>query len=1095
MKSSRTLGQGVHTNVIPLRVADRYSPKGQSSNDESDDLVAAENLTKDQVGTIGSSLLESKMSRTRDKTTNQPGSSLASAVGMGLKRPLELGDDGMPMMKRRRRDATPCLLQSRSMIARRSRPKNPQSSYLSSNDSNLRSRPSSSDGNHEMQHSDRDSSPDSSQDNTSSLGKSDEVDMDQDGSATDSEKHELGVDDWSHEQKPRSQSFKRWASDMPVVENGTALANYVHRIARFSPIPKQNQGIATKQYSPLETPANPISIPRRELFTVNILRTAEVALARSALPIVAEEQRIMEAIHNHPVVIICGSTGSGKTTQIPQFLYETGFGSPLSPTPGMIGITQPRRVAAVSSAMRVGEEMNNSNVAYQIRFDTTVGQNTAIKYMTDGILLREITQDFALTKYSAIVIDEAHERTTNTDLLIGMLTRIVELRMQFTRFSPLKLIIMSATLNLSDFVLNPKLFRHSSPPVVEIEGRQYPVTVHFARKTEHDYMDELYGKLCKAHERLPPGGILVFLTGQTEILTLASRLLEALSNIKTVHQRPSVRVSAKEVPLDVEDLDIGHGREKGAGFPVGNEDDETEESDSGFEIEKDAKISTNVLILPLYSQLPIEEQRRVFSTQLPQNTRLIVLATNVAETSLTISGIRYVFDCGRAKERKYDRNTGVQSFEVGWISKASANQRAGRAGRTGPGHCYRLYSSALYERDFKDHTEPEILRSPAESIVMQLKSMGMQDVSKFPFPTSPDMSSLAEAERLLKNLSALTAIGEVTVLGRELATYPLSPRFAKMLTIGHQAECIYVTIATVAALAVGDLFIPDTQLSTSEGLAQHNRNTRSVFNCGDQFSDVFSLLSALAAYSWAVGWRNGNSWCSKMGLRSKALKEAYQLWRQLISITSTNRPGLLDPKIHLVPRLEKHQSVALKQIVAAGFIDQIAIRADLAPNPPTTNRPSKLAIHMPYFTLFPSHEGKAATLDEQAVFIHASSVLANLPSCQLPKFVIYSHLQRSSTSNPESLRTPKIRMHPLVAVSGKQILTLARGPSPLLEYGKPIGKIERVIGASGLRDSRTCWLAVNLVGLKGSTGWPLPAQKVQQKFNQVGQWEVEKFLE
>ncbi|MCJ1472991.1 putative ATP-dependent RNA helicase DHR1 [Lambiella insularis] len=1095
LKSSKTLGQGNFVNVADSRATKSPTAKDQDFDDDSDD---GEGQSSTEVAEHSSKDPRSSPPSKREIASERNTVGAASAPGAGLKRPLDLDHDGKPMLKRRRRDVAQLSAQSRvrrNGITQTERLRDSPSSDPDSDSSPLGSRPGSSASKNETQVCDPGDSADGSRDDLTSSESSDETESDQDELNTDSEASQSAPSDKDLEDKPRSETFKKWASDISVAENGISSATSVEKAVHLSsPIRKTSVAIAAKQHSVPKLSSNNIFDYARKLFSVNVVRTAEAALARLKLPVVAEEQRIMEAIHNHPIVVICGSTGSGKTTQVPQFLYEAGYGSSLSPTPGMIGITQPRRVAAVSSAIRVAEELNSPNVAYQIRFDSTVGPRTAIKYMTDGILLREIAEDFALSKYSAIIIDEAHERTTNTDLLIGMLTRIVELRVHFARLSPLKLIIMSATLRLTDFILNPKLFRYGQPPVVEIEGRQYPVTVHFARRTEGDYMEEAYGKVCKAHKKLPPGGMLIFLTGQDEILTLASRLNEALSGHTNAPRWSSAKVSANEVPLDIEDLEVGDENGREAGPVVGDEDEGSVESDSEFAIEENSKATTNVLILPLYSQLPIEEQRKVFSTKLPLNTRLIVVATNVAETSLTIPGIRYVFDCGRAKERKYDRNTGVQSFEIGWISKASANQRAGRAGRTGPGHCYRLYSSAVYERDFEDHAEPEILRSPIESIVLQLKSMGIQDILNFPFPTPPDMNSLMQAERLLRNMSAVTAAGEVTALGRELATYPLSPRFAKMLTLGHQGECIYITIATVAALAIGNLFVPDSQLSAS-GVARRGQNPRLLFNRTDQSTDVCSLLSALAAYSWAVGWRDGKSWCAKMGLRPKALKEAYQLWRQLVRVVSMNRPGLLDPKILLVPQLDKRQMSALKQIVAAGFIDHIAIRADLAPNPPATNGPSKHAIHIPYFTLFPSYSGKAKTLDEKAVFIHPSSLLAELPSSQLPKFTVYSHLQRSSPSLAETTRVPKTRMHPLTAVSGKQILALARGSSSLLEYGKPIGKIEPVVGKSGLRDSRICWLAVNLVGENGSTGWPLPAQKVQQRFNKSGRWEIEKFLE
>jgi ATP-dependent RNA helicase DHX37/DHR1 len=245
---------------------------------------------------------------------------------------------------------------------------------------------------------------------------------------------------------------------------------------------------------------------------VNVERPEDIQTARLALPVVAEEQRIMEAIHANPCVVICGETGSGKTTQVPQFLYEAGYGSPGSPTPGMIGVTQPRRVAAVSMANRVGTELGpggKDKVSYQIRFDGTVNANTAIKFMTDGVLLRELADDFLLKKYSAIMIDEAHERSINTDILIGVMSRVVRLRETMSKqneeIKPLKLIIMSATLRVSDFVQNSTLFP-TPPPLLKVDARQHPVTPHFSRRTASDYIEEAYKKVCRINRRLPPGG-------------------------------------------------------------------------------------------------------------------------------------------------------------------------------------------------------------------------------------------------------------------------------------------------------------------------------------------------------------------------------------------------------------------------------------------------------------------------------------------------------------------------------------------------------------------------------------------------------------
>ena len=764
-------------------------------------------------------------------------------------------------------------------------------------------------------------------------------------------------------------------------------------------------------------------------------------------------------------------------------------------------------------AKRVGEELCDTTASsYQIRFDSIVGKHTAIKFMTDGILLREISKSFTLASYSVIVIDEAHERSVNTDILIGMVSRIVDLRAKMSStdpdIKPLKLIIASATLAM-EFTKNANLFRNGSPPLMESEGRQYPVTMHFARNTQHSYLDEMYKKVKKGIKKLPPGGMLVFLTGQNEINTLAKRLKESFSTDRSFDSSgPRVRIAAKDAPLEAEDFEIGKEDSNDVASRSG-EDTDTESEDDEFDIgdpeESTLKRASDILVLPLYSQLPTKQQLRVFEPP-PENTRLIVLATNVAETSITIPGIRFVFDCGRSKEKQYNKRTGVQSFEIGWISKASAAQRAGRAGRTGPGHCYRLYSSAVFERDLPEHTEPEILRTPVEGVVLQLKSMDLQHVVNFPFPTPPDRDSISKAENLLSYLGALDKDQRITPLGRDLSVYPLSPRFAKMLVIGHQHECIYLTIAMVAALAIPELFVAESLLDLRpttadeeiysnaamiEDTARERRRSEykkahHLFSGQDKHSDALKLLSAFCAYVWAIGKEDADSFAGRMFLQPKAMKESLQLYKQVLSLVSLNRPqSALDLTKSTLPPPSKIQLAALKQIVAAGFLDQVAIRADLSPSPPDILRTPKRAIDVPYLTLFPSHEGKTETLEEAAVFIHPSSILVHTSPKDLPQFLIYSHLQRTSPSTIASANT-KTRMHPLVSITGTQLSALASG-TPLLEYGKPIGKIEVV---EGERDKRAAWVVPSLVGERGGRTWPLPAVKALQKRDGKGEWVV-----
>ncbi|KAI9641197.1 putative ATP-dependent RNA helicase DHR1 [Ciborinia camelliae] len=955
-----------------------------------------------------------------------------------------------------------------------------------------------------------------------------EESSDEDSNEEDSEESSSEEDDDARtsRKQERSSAFKAWATQQVNEAYGyeptTNIPNATEtpKIEGFEPRPLEQD--------PLPMELQPTTNLSRKAFSVSVERPSSIQDVRLKLPVVAEEQKIMEAIHNNNLVVVYGATGSGKTTQVPQFLYEAGYGTKDSPNPGMIGVTQPRRVAAVSMAKRVGDELadHGKRVAYQIRFEGTVSSETAIKFMTDGVLLREVAQDIALRKYSAIVIDEAHERSVNTDILIGMLSRVVKLReemaLEDSSVKPLKLIIMSATLRITDFTENKTLFS-TPPPVLQAEGRQYPVTTHFARKTHHDYVEEAFRKISKGHRKLPPGGMLVFLTGQNEITHLSKKLKEAFK-IGSTTTGPQVRISGKDAPMEAEDIDFGDTMDTTTDDYVDDDDEVTFNDDEDFDIGEEADTGPSKMhILPLYSLLPTKEQLRVFEPP-PDGSRLIVLATNVAETSLTIPGIRYVFDCGRSKERKYDKTTGVQSFEVGWISKASASQRAGRAGRTGPGHCYRFYSSAVYERDFEEFAEPEILRMPIEGVVLQLKSMNLQHVVNFPFPTPPDRQSLASSEKLLTYLSALSPAGQITPTGSTMSIFPLSPRFARILLVGHLHDCLPYTIALVAGLSAADIFIPENQvipaaaprededsyLTTAEKIEQDARaNLRRQFNkvhqsfCFlDDRSDAIKLLQAVGEFAHEPT----ESWCTSHYVRYKTLKEISQLRRQITDLLRTNIPAFaaLKHEEKLAPPSVK-QVKALKQMVAAGFIDHVAIRADLSPTQIEAYRKPKRAIDVPYLTLFPSHlrtPNKHNDDDQEqdkAVYIHPASPLSHLSPNECPEYIIYSYLQKPAedVNADGSRKRQKTRMHSLTDVSGGQLAGLAKGTS-LLEYGKPIKELlvkEKKKGSKEGGDEgemRECWVVPYLRAEgSGGLGWPLPARKVVQKKVRGKGWVVE----
>jgi len=661
------------------------------------------------------------------------------------------------------------------------------------------------------------------------------------------------------------------------------------------------------------------SKPYKPAFYDPVYRKDEIQLARLQLPVTGEEQQIMETIMENDVTILCGETGSGKTTQIPQFLYEAGFGNPKHPQfTGMIGVTQPRRVAAVSMAKRISEEMNllNGEVAYQIRYDSgTVKPFTRIKFMTDGILLRELSlaatseksnteknntnssrnqdvEDLLLTKYSAIIIDEAHERTVGTDVLIGWLTRIVKLRNDENSViakklnKPLKLIIMSATLRVDDFTQNKTLFPDKVPPVVKVDGRQHKVVVHYNKRTPvDDYITDVYKKICKIHKKLPSGGILVFLTGQQEIQILCKKLrkkfpINKKKNAMMIDNKKDSDNESSDDEDNIEDLQKQEKVTGAGGFNAeddnielendndnkdittqmlndmsdeeyddenendseeeeitilnGDIDDDDDEFDKVMEDEEedDDDVPIGGLhVLPLYSLLPTAQQLRVFEPP-PENSRLCVIATNVAETSLTIPNIRYVVDTGKVKTRVYDPYTGIQTYQIRWTSKASADQRAGRAGRTGPGHCYRLFSSAVFNDQFEDFSKPEILKTPIDGVVVQMKSMGISQVINFPFPTAPNRDQLKKSEKILTYLGALdsnTKNLKITPLGKLIAKLPVLPRYGKMLVLAAQQgnDILPYVIAIVAGLSVGDPFERDETLLSNHAEDKDSDNNES----------------------------------------------------------------------------------------------------------------------------------------------------------------------------------------------------------------------------------------------------------------------------
>lgn len=941
---------------------------------------------------------------------------------------------------------------------------------------------------------------------------------------------------------------------------------------------------------------------------IAVHRLEDIEQARLMLPVLAEEETIVRTIMENMVTVLCGETGSGKTTQVPQFLFEAGFGTSGSCNPGMIGVTQPRRVAALSMASRVAKELNlpSSKVSHQIRYDATISPSTSIKFMTDGVLLRELAADFLLTRYSVIVIDEAHERSVNTDVLIGVLSRVVKLRAKRWiegQGRPLRIVIMSATLRVEDFVGNSRLF-DVKPPVIEIDARQYPVVNHFSRKTTHNYVEESVKKASKIHARLPPGGILIFLTGQAEISTVCRKLekrygkraLEARSERRNArsredsdeeegHQEEKVAVAARIGDVEAEEidltlqyeeddadlaLDVDDGRQVDADDVDALDTDEEEAPDYDADLPEELRdeSSTPMHILPLYSLLPSDRQMKVFEPP-PPNTRLVVVATNVAETSLTIPGITYVVDCGRSKERRYDAKTGVQSFQVGFISKASANQRAGRAGRTGPGHCYRLYSSNVYEEHFASFAEAEILRTPVDNLVLMMKAMNIDHVSNFPFPTPPEREALRRAEKLLLRLGALeldtktfskNSKYQITELGRTMSLFPLNSRLSKLLVQGHQFECLPYVIALVAALSVGRPFVQEESLHEAQeslpdegqeeehlDLPSESQHTHSLTQLdkerrtarrvayfkvlnqlaalGGALSDPLQLLNAVGAYEHAGGTLQ---FCRENYLMPKAMQEIHKLRAQLSAMVQANaEPGidwshLSNPKFQSPPTSK--QMTILRQFLTAAFIDQVAIRADLAPEGaarvPMLQETSSLDYRIAKQFQHQLRNGAklkstrdvaylAMGVAAEACFIHRSSVLFHQAP---PEWIIFSEVFRGQPRG-DSLELPgKVWLKGVTKINANWIHKLGKSlcsfgktvevdqkstRAKLIEAADEIKRRNKQTNASGMGDKQVFVVpsygngpACDIDERSSHVGWELPPVMARQRLV-AGRWVTE----
>ena len=531
---------------------------------------------------------------------------------------------------------------------------------------------------------------------------------------------------------------------------------------------------------------------------------------REYLPAFAVREELLRVIRDNQVVIVVGQTGSGKTTQLTQFLYEDGYARI-----GMIGCTQPRRVAAMSVAKRVSEEMEvklGSLVGYAIRFEDCTSKETAIKYMTDGVLLRESLAEPDLDKYSCIIMDEAHERALNTDVLMGLIKKVL------ARRRDLKLIVTSATMNAERF----SRFYGGAPEFL-IPGRTFPVDIQYSRSPCEDYVESAVKQILNIHVSQSAGDILVFMTGQEDIEVTCELVEERL---RMLNDPPKMS------------------------------------------------------ILPIYSQMPADLQAKIFDKAAP-GVRKVIVATNIAETSLTVDGIMYVVDAGYSKLKVYNPRMGMDALQITPISQANASQRAGRAGRTGPGKAYHLYTESAFKNEFYIQTIPEIQRTNLANTVLLLKSLGVKDLLDFDFMDPPPQDTITTSLFDLWALGALDNIGDLTSMGKKMTAFPMDPSLAKLIITSEDYGCSEEMLTIVSMLSVPSVFYRPKERQEESDAA------REKFFVPE--SDHLTLLHVYTQWK-SNGYSDG--WCIRHFLHPKALRRAKEIRQQLNDIMKVQKMEL-----------------------------------------------------------------------------------------------------------------------------------------------------------------------------------------------------------
>lgn len=608
----------------------------------------------------------------------------------------------------------------------------------------------------------------------------------------------------------------------------------------------------------------------------------DILKTRRDLPVHAQREEFLKIFHSTQIMVFVGETGSGKTTQIPQFVL---YDEMPHLTGKQVACTQPRRVAAMSVAARVADEMDvelGEEVGYNIRFENNSGSKTILKYMTDGMLLREAMEDHDLTRYSCIILDEAHERTLATDILMGLLKQVS------VRRPDLKIIIMSATLDAEKF---QNYFNNA--PLLAVPGRTHPVEIYYTPEFQRDYLDAAIRTVLQIHATEGEGDILLFLTGEEEI-----------------------EDACRKISLEGDEL----VREQNCG---------------------------PLKVYPLYGSLPPHQQQKIFEPA-PTNPnpngrpgRKVIISTNIAETSLTIDGIVYVVDPGFSKQKVYNPRVRVESLLVSPISKASAQQRAGRAGRTRPGKCFRLYTEEAFKKELIEQSYPEILRSNLSSTVLELKKLGIDDLVHFDFMDPPAPETMMRALEELNYLQCLSDEGDLTALGRLASQFPLDPMLAVMLIGSPAYSCSEEILTIVAMLSVPNVFV-------RPALAR-KRADEAKLSFAQADGDHLTLINVYEAFISPEASEIGtHKWCRDNFLSYRSLTSAKNVRNQLQRLMQKYDLQLIS-QYNQVSEFEYWENV--KKALVAGFFMQVAKK--------------KLG-----------NKGYLTVKDNQDVLIHPSTVLS-----------------------------------------------------------------------------------------------------------------------